>query len=124
MNTLILLLILAVTSLALDQRTTSRGSSCPTREVCATRVSCKYWVDRGSSVKNLSGQNPLRKKYIRDARNAICNKAERAVCCPNNDGIDTDCNMDCSKDACNGLPKQDECGFVTLPPSNIIVRIK
>ena len=123
MNTLIFLLILAVTSLALDQRTASGGSSCPTGQVCATRVSCKYWVDRESSVQNLSGQNPLRKKYIRDAKNAICNKAERAVCCPIDDGIDPDCNMDCSMDACNGLSK-DECGYVVTPPSNIIVRIE
>jgi len=120
MNTLIFLLILAVTSLALDQRTASRGSSCPTDQVCATRKSCKYWVDRENSVKSLSEQNPQRKKYISDARNAICNRAERAVCCPIDDGIDPDCNMDCSMDACNGLPKQDECGYVTLPPSNII----
>ena len=126
---LILLPLLVVASLALDldQKTPSRGSKCPAGEVCATRVSCKYWVDRENSSKcQPSRQCPQRRKYIRDARNAICNKEEEAVCCPNNDKTDPelDCNMDCSMDACNGLPKQDECGYVTSPPSNIIVRNK
>jgi len=121
MNNFIFLIVCVVASLALNKINPSPGSSCPTSQVCATRVSCQYWLEREKLVKNLPRNNPQVQKYIRDARDGICNKAKRAVCCPIVPDPDPiECKMDCSKDSCNGLPDKDECGYVTVPPKNIL----
>merc|ERR1719282_794847 len=69
----------------MEQITPSPGSSCPSDEVCATKSSCDYWVEKESSVKNLPRSSSQVKQYLSEAKAAVCNRKERALCCPIND---------------------------------------
>ena len=55
----------------------SPDRSCLQQEVCASRISCPYWVERETKYK--AGEDP---SYVTDARAQICNKQRRALCCP------------------------------------------
>ena len=61
----------------LDRVRSSPGQSCSQEEVCATKTSCQYWLDRETKYKE--GLEP---SYLSDARAHICNKKLRALCCP------------------------------------------
>ena len=67
----------------------SQGSNCDSGEVCATKKSCKYWENRGKSIKNLPRSDSSVKQYISSANKAICNRKERALCCPLDDDFGT-----------------------------------
>ena len=55
----------------------SPGRRCSQDEVCATKTSCEYWLDRENNFK--AGRDPT---YLSEARANICNKEQRALCCP------------------------------------------
>ena len=55
----------------------SPGKRCLQEEVCATKTSCQYWLDRENNFK--AGRDPT---YLSEARAHICNKKLRALCCP------------------------------------------
>ena len=56
---------------------TSPDLSCSQEEVCATKASCPYWLDREAEYKK--GLDP---SYLTSARANICNKKLLALCCP------------------------------------------
>ena len=59
------------------ERVNSSDGTCPQEEVCATKTSCLYWLDRES--KHKAGEDP---SYLTDARAKICNKQLSGLCCP------------------------------------------
>ena len=73
----------------LVEKDPSPGSYCDSGEVCATKSSCLYWENREKSVKNLPRSDSRFKQYVSSARGAICNRVEKALCCPLDDDFDT-----------------------------------
>ena len=58
-------------------RVSSPDGTCSQEEVCSTKTSCQYWLDRETKYK--AGEDP---SYVTEARAQICNKKRRALCCP------------------------------------------
>merc|ERR1712227_687949 len=111
MKIFFLILVLIARYHALDQITPSVGSSCSRSQVCATKLSCNYWEEKESSVKNLPNYKTTSqfKQYLREAKNAICNRAERALCCPVNNDVDIRA-IDNDIDSPSHIPQAGECG--------------
>ena len=59
------------------EASSSPDKSCSQQEVCASKTSCRYWLDRETKYKE--GEDP---SYIRDAKAQICNKQLKSLCCP------------------------------------------
>ena len=66
----------------LEEKRPSPGFNCASREVCATKNSCTYWKNGEESVIDLPKSDSRRKQYLSSVKEAICNRGERAVCCP------------------------------------------
>ena len=75
----------AVSSLLLlrvaGQGLVEKQGSCPDDQVCATKNSCPYWVNWENRVKE-DRSSPEFQQYVAAAKGALCNKRERATCCP------------------------------------------
>ena len=80
---------------ALDPVKSSPGQSCSQEEVCATKASCQYWLERETNYKH-----DLDPSYISDARAHICNKELRALCCP----------LQADRESPAFIPKAGQCG--------------
>ena len=59
----------------------SRGLSCQNLEVCATRNSCPHWQKKTKDLVNAKG-SPAYKNLLQEFKSAICNRADKGLCCP------------------------------------------
>ena len=104
----------------IEEITASPGSNCPTGEVCAVKDTCPYWKNKEKNVKNLPRSSSEFKQYISDAKAAICNRKESAICCPGSKNADLSprnlANIDVESPSY--IPQAGECGLGGLP-SNI-----
>ena len=58
------------------------GKKCSVGSVCATRVSCSYWQERFNKFGQKRGNNEEYKALVTEAKTEICNREQRALCCP------------------------------------------
>ena len=92
----------------------SPDRSCSQQEVCATKTSCQYWLDRETKFK--AGQDP---GYITDAKAQACNKQRRALCCPRESPtyISKD-PLNAGFDSPTFIPKVGQCGLNPEAPDD------
>ena len=60
----------------------SNGLSCKNGGVCATRESCYYWQKKDKELNNTRRGSTARKELIKEYKSAVCNKADKGLCCP------------------------------------------
>ena len=60
----------------------SKGLSCPNAGVCATRDSCHHWQKKDRELNNTRKGSAAYKKLIKEYKSAICNRADKGLCCP------------------------------------------
>ena len=60
----------------------SNGLSCRNGGVCATRGSCYYWQKEDKNLGKTRKGSPAYKELLKEYRSAVCNKADKGLCCP------------------------------------------
>ena len=60
------------------------GLSCQNGEVCATRESCYYWQKKDMELNNTRRGSTARKELMKEYKSAVCNRADKGLCCPAN----------------------------------------
>lgn len=56
--------------------------SCLARETCLPLMECPYWLDRNREKDSLPRGNRQREEIVTQLKNKVCNRRERALCCP------------------------------------------
>ena len=58
------------------------GSECESDSECLPSKDCQYYKDQQETLKSTTDKT-IKTNIIKDLRGRICNKKERALCCPN-----------------------------------------
>ena len=104
---------------SLDSVRVVGGYECTGNHVCASLDSCVYWAQKKQQLKQHESGSPLWRNLLNEIKGAICNKAKKTVCCPqdNTRGRTNSRNI---KDSPSYLPVMGECGSnPNKPPGKV-----
>ena len=88
------------------------GSECQTDSECLPSKDCPYYQEQQDLLKSLTNQTS-KTNIVQQLRSLICNRQQRAVCCPNVSGSKMDSSSNKSQD---NAKKQKIKNFCYLPP--------
>ena len=63
-----------------DSKSVTEDNECDSDHKCLPSADCQYYQEQQTLLKTLTGT--LRANLIQELRKLICNRKERAICCP------------------------------------------